>query len=215
MKFNAPKAVLFDLDGTLVDSAGDLMAALSHVRQTIGLTEPTPAHAANFVSGGAAAMMRAGLPQELHGEIERLRDDFLSYYEENICVHSKLYPGATELFARLSEQGIPWGIVTNKPIALARKLTRSLNLEHAAMLGGDSLAVKKPDPAPLLAACQQLGVSATQTWMVGDDPRDIQAGQRAGCPVTIACAFGYLGDSLPVEQWGASWIANSLWELRI
>ncbi len=215
MKFNAPKAVLFDLDGTLVDSAGDLMAALSHVRQTIGLTEPTPAHAANFVSSGAAAMMRAGLPQELHGEIERLRDHFLDYYEQNICVHSKLYPGAAELFARLNAQGIPWGIVTNKPVALAHKLTRALNLEHAALLGGDSLAQKKPHPEPLLAACQTLGIAAGDTWMVGDDPRDIQAGQRAGCPVTIACAFGYLGDSLPVEQWGASWVANSLWELRI
>ena len=215
MKFNAPKAVLFDLDGTLVDSAGDLMAALGHVRQSIGLTEPTPAHAANFVSGGAAAMMRAGLPAELHGEIERLRNDFLAHYEQNICVHSKLYPGASELFQRLIEQNIPWGIVTNKPIALARKLTGLLNIEYAAMLGGDSLAVKKPDPAPLLAACQQLGVAAADTWMVGDDPRDIQAGQRAGCPVTIACAFGYLGDSLPIEQWGASWVANSLAELRI
>lgn len=215
MKFNAPKAVLFDLDGTLVDSAGDLMAALSHVRKTIGLTEPTPAHAANFVSGGAAAMMRAGLPHELHGEIEQLRDHFLAYYEQNICVHSKLYTGAVELFERLSEQNIPWGIVTNKPIALARKLTGLLNIEYAVMLGGDSLAVKKPDPGPLLAACQQLAVAAADTWMVGDDPRDIQAGQRAGCPVTIACAFGYLGDSLPIEQWGASWIANSLAELRI
>jgi len=215
MKFNAPKAVLFDLDGTLVDSAGDLMAALGHVRKIIGLTEPTPAHAANFVSGGAAAMMRAGLPQELHAEIEQLRDHFLEYYEQNICVHSKLYPGAAELFSRLDSQGIAWGIVTNKPIALARKLTQLLNIEHAVMLGGDSLALKKPHPEPLLAACQQLGVSAANTWMVGDDPRDIQAGQRAGCPVTIACAFGYLGDSLPVEQWGASWVANSLWELRI
>ena len=215
MKFNAPKAVLFDLDGTLVDSAGDLMAALSHVRKTIGLTEPTPAHAANFVSGGAAAMMRAGLPADWHDEIERLRNDFLDYYAQNICVHSKLYPGAMELFARLNEQGIAWGIVTNKPIALARELTRALKLEHAAMLGGDSLAVKKPDPAPLFAACQQLGVLPENTWMVGDDLRDIQAGQRAGCPVTIACAYGYLGDSLPIEQWGASWIANSLAELRL
>ncbi len=191
------------------------MAALGHVRQSIGLTEPTPAHAANFVSGGAAAMMRAGLPQDRHPEIEQLRDRFLDYYKQNICVHSKLYPGAVELFARLNEQGIAWGIVTNKPIALARKLTAALKLQHAAMLGGDSLALKKPDPAPLLEACQQLGVAPKNTWMVGDDPRDIQAGQRAGCPVTIACAFGYLGDSLPIQQWGASWIANSLNELRL
>ena len=215
MKFNAPGAVLFDLDGTLVDSAGDLMAALGHVRKSIGLTEPTPAHAANFVSGGAAAMMRAGLPPDWHGEIERLRNEFLEYYQQNICVHSKLYPGATELFARLNAQGIAWGIVTNKPIALARQLTRALNLEYAALLGGDSLGFKKPDPAPVLAACRQLGIAAANTWMVGDDPRDIQAGQRAGCPVTIACAFGYLGDSPPIEQWGATWIAKSLAELRI
>ena len=159
--------------------------------------------------------MRAGLPQDRHPEIEQLRDRFLDYYEQNICVHSRLYPGAVELFARLNEQGIAWGIVTNKPIALARKLTAALKLQHAAMLGGDSLALKKPDPAPLLAACQQLGVAPKNTWMVGDDPRDIQAGQRAGCPVTIACAFGYLGDSLPIQQWGASWIANSLDELRL
>ncbi len=221
MKFSAPKAVLFDLDGTLVDSAPDLMAALTYVRRAIGLTEPTPIAASAFVSGGAAAMMRAGLPHDWHSQIDRLRDDFLDYYEQNICVHSKLYPGATELLARLTEQGIAWGIVTNKPIALAQKLVRALKLESGALLGGDSIigadkiALKKPHPAPLLAACGELGVDPASAWMIGDDPRDILAGQRAGCAVTIACAFGYLGDSAPVENWGATWVAQSLFELRI
>jgi N-acetyl-D-muramate 6-phosphate phosphatase len=160
-------------------------------------------------------MLREGLPIELHDNLEPLRQRFLDYYDQHICVHSVLYPGCTELLARLDAQGIAWGIVTNKPFALAQKLIDALALKPGALLGGDSLAHKKPDPAPLFAACATLGVAPANSWMVGDDPRDIEAGKRAGCAVTVACAFGYLGDSAAVDQWGATWIAHSLAELRI
>jgi N-acetyl-D-muramate 6-phosphate phosphatase len=119
------------------------------------------------------------------------------------------------LLARLDASKTPWGIVTNKPVALALALVAKLKLNPGALLGGDSLAQKKPDPAPLLAACQRLGVAPAHTWMVGDDPRDIQAGHAAGCAVTIACAYGYMGGAPPVASWGASWVAHSVAQLRL
>ena len=215
MKLAIPKAVLFDLDGTLVDSADDLMAALNHVRGELGLDAPAPRAAREFVSAGAVAMMRAGLPDALHPQIDAYRQRFLDYYQAHIAVHSRPYPGALALLQRLAEQGIAWGIITNKPEHLARLLLKALSLQPAVLLGGDSLAQKKPHPAPILHACNALGITPAQSWMVGDDPRDIEAGIAAGCAATIACRYGYLGASPPVEQWRASWIIDSLDQLRL
>ena len=215
MKRAKPKAVLFDLDGTLVDSAEDLMAALNHVRRELGLQTPAPRAAREFVSAGAVAMMRAGLPETLHDQIASHRQVFLDHYQAHIAVHSQPYPGARELLTRLAQQGIAWGIITNKPEYLAKLLLEALALTPAVLLGGDSLAQKKPHPAPILHACNALGIPAQNTWMVGDDPRDIEAGIAAGCAATIACRYGYLGASPPVEQWGASWIIDGLHELSL
>lgn len=215
MKLAPPKAVLFDLDGTLVDSADDLMAALNHVRQQLGLREPAPRAAREFVSAGAVAMMRAGLPESLHPQIDAHRQMFLDHYQAHIAVHSQPYPGARALLERLQQQGIAWGIITNKPEKLAVLLLKALSLQPAVLLGGDSLAQKKPHPEPILHACRTLGISPAQSWMVGDDPRDIEAGLAAGCGANIACRYGYLGASAPIEQWGASWIIDGLDQLRL
>jgi N-acetyl-D-muramate 6-phosphate phosphatase len=209
-----PAAVLFDLDGTLLDSAPDLLAALTHVRHSLGLQGETPVEAGQFVSAGAAAMLRAGLPVHLHEQIPVSRDDFLRYYEAHICVHSKPYPGVLELLVALQKQSIAWGIVTNKPFYLAEKLIQQLGWQPGALLGGDSLLTKKPDGAPILEACKRLGVGPEQTWMVGDDPRDIEAGKNANCALTIACAYGYMGDAPPVALWGADQIVSSVIQLN-
>lgn len=215
MKLSPPKAVLFDLDGTLVDSADDLMAALNHVRLRMGLSEPAPRAAREFVSAGAVAMMRAGLPEALHPQIDAYRQSFLDYYQAHIAVHSQPYPGALALLQRLQNQGIAWGVITNKPEKLAALLLQALALKPAVLFGGDSLAQKKPHPAPIWRACELLGIRPDQCWMVGDDPRDIEAGLAAGCAANVACRYGYLGASVPIEQWGASWIIDSLDELRL
>jgi N-acetyl-D-muramate 6-phosphate phosphatase len=215
MKLSVPRALLFDLDGTLVDTAPDLLAALSHVRTALGLDATPPAHAGGFVSAGALAMLRAGLPAEFHDQLDRLRDVFLQHYQANVCVHSKPYRGVRAFLQRMEAQGVLWGVITNKPFYLAEPLLKALKLKPAVLLGGDSLPTKKPDPAPLQFALKQLGVAAGSAWMIGDDPRDIEAGKNAGCAATIACAYGYLGDAPPIEQWGASWIAQSVDEFRL
>lgn len=209
----APKAVLFDLDGTLVDSSGDLLAALSHVRHSLGLPGPAPAEAAQFISAGALAMLQAGLPERFHAQMDALRSQFLEFYAANICVHSSVYPGGRELIVALEKNHIRWGIVTNKPYDLALALVNALGLNPGVLVGGDTLSTKKPHAAPVLHACQQLQTAARDTWMVGDDPRDIQSGQAAGCAKTIACSYGFLGSTPDLQYWGADWVIDGLGEL--
>ncbi len=215
MKLSVPRVLLFDLDGTLIDTAPDLLAALAHVRAELGLDPTPPPRAGEFVSAGAAAMLCAGLPVRYHAQLNTLRDQFLQYYHANVCVHSKPYRGLRSFLARMDAQGVQWGVITNKPYYLAEPLLKALKLKPAILLGGDTLPTKKPDPAPLNFALKQLDVPASMAWMIGDDPRDIEAGKNAGCAATIACAYGYLGDAPPIEQWGASWIAQSIKDFRL
>jgi phosphoglycolate phosphatase len=205
----APRALLFDLDGTLVDTAADLVGALQAVRAHLGLLPLQDTALHQYASEGAIGLIRRGIPEALRGDSEGLRRVFLAHYAAHLADHSRPYPGARALLARCAELGIATAIVTNKPEGLARAVLKALELDFAVIVGGDTLPVRKPDPAPLHLALEQLGVEAAAAWMVGDDPRDIEAGRAAGCP-TVAAAWGYLPDGRRAEDLGADWIAADL-----
>lgn len=197
---SAPRAILFDLDGTLADTAPDLAAAVNLLRTARGL-EPTDYELLRpTASAGARGMIGAafGLKPGDDGFVE-LREGFFDNYEAAMAVHSTLFPGIVELLAGIEEAGLQWGIVTNKPARFTDPLLPQIGLGHAAcIISGDTTAHAKPHPAPLLEAATRLGLPPQQCWYVGDDLRDIQAGQAAGMP-SIGCGWGYCG---PVEPLG-------------
>lgn len=212
---NPPKAVLFDLDGTLVDTADDLGAALNHVLQSLGLPLCTAEQYRPMASHGAKGLLELGFGAALANyDFGSLRQQLLDYYALHVCDHSTLFAGGAELIAHLNQQQIPWGIVTNKPYRLAASMLKQLPelSQCAILLGGDSLAQRKPDPTPLLVACHQLKVPATQCWYVGDAERDIAAGNRAGM-TTVLAEFGYIGESDQPKLWQADMSIQSLADL--
>ena len=198
--------VFFDLDGTLVDSAPDLVAAMQRLRAELGETQADAAAVRAVVSKGGRAMLRRGFPDAAEERIELLLPRFLELYSQSIALHTRTYPGIDDVLGTLEARAIPWGVVTNKPGWLARALLAELTLSHrcAALVTGDCLPQKKPDPAPLLRACTLAGVSADDAIYVGDDARDIEAGRRAGMR-TIAAAWGYLDAEDPL-----TWRADCL-----
>ncbi len=203
VRMTAPKGVFFDLDGTLVDSAPDLIAAVQALCVELGEPPPDPDAVREVVSAGGRAMLRRGLPDADDAMIERWLPRFLDLYSVNMLEHTRLYEGMAEVLAAFESDGIPWGVVTNKPGWLARPLLQQMGLEArcAAFVSGDCLPVRKPDPAPVLHACALAGVEAQGSVFVGDDLRDVQAGRAAGL-VTVAAAWGYLDGGDP-HAWGA------------
>ena len=202
-----PQAILFDLDGTLADTAPDLAAALNKLRTERGM-EPAPyASLRPYASAGARGLIGAGLGlQPDVDEYEALRVAFLDNYAAAISVHSRLFDDVPELLRRLEEAGISWGIVTNKAMRFTDALVPRIGLGHAGcIVSGDTTPHAKPHPAPLLKAAQQLGISPSACWYVGDDLRDVQAGRAAGM-TTIAAAWGYCGSDGPAK-WNAHAIA--------
>lgn len=204
-----PRAVFFDLDGTLVDSAPDLVAAVAALCAELGAPPPDAQAVRQVVSAGGRAMLRKGLPGADDAMIDQWLPRFLDLYSVAMAVHTRLYEGIAEVLARLEERDIPWGIVTNKPGWLARPLLGQIDIgtRCAAMVSGDCLPVKKPDPAPVLHACALAGVEAGGSVFVGDDLRDVQAGRAAGMR-TIAAAWGYLDGGDP-HSWGADQVVAS------
>jgi phosphoglycolate phosphatase len=205
--------VLFDLDGTLIDTAPDLVNALQRLREELGLPPVADRPVRLAVRDGAAAIVKAGLPEypDMQGG---LVDRYLALYATNVAELSELYYGMAELLNRLDSARIPWGIVTNKPTWLARPLLDAMRLRRRAsvLVCGDTLPQRKPDPAPVLYACRVIKSKPRRTWVIGDDQRDIQAGLAAGA-VTVLAAYGYLrGDDKP-EQWGAQHRVGSVLEL--
>lgn len=198
-----PSALLFDLDGTLIDTAPDMLAALVSLRDELGLRPlPSVQPLRSRVSRGAIALLEGGLPELGALALSSLRTRYLELYQQAIAVHSRLFPGLEQLLARVDQAGVRWGIVTNKPEDLSRLLLSQLGLRPDVLLGGDSLPEKKPHPLPVLTALRTLNADPTTAWMIGDDPRDIEAGRAAGC-CTIACAYGYSDAIESAEQWGS------------
>ena len=207
-------AVLFDLDGTLVDTAPDMVAVLQHMQQQHGV-EPAPYELARSnVSNGAIGLLSIGFP-DVHIEFgDDLHQQFLERYAEFICEESKIFVGLGVLLDELEAMNCPWGVVTNKPGQLTGPLLAALGLadRSACMVSGDTLSVRKPDTAPLLLACDLIGVEPETSIYIGDAERDIEAGQRAGM-ATIAAAYGYITEDDDPREWDADVIAMTTEEL--
>ena len=200
-------AVLFDLDGTLVDTAPDLVAVLQAILVDEGREPIDYPLARSHVSHGSIGLIRLGFPDISEAEFERLRLEFLDRYQQAVCVHSTLFPEMASLLDRLDEANLPWGVVTNKPERMTDPLMASLGmLERAAcMISGDTLPQRKPDPAPLFLACDQTGIAADRSIYIGDAARDIEAGLAAGMH-TVAVTYGYI----PAEEDPHSWNAHQV-----
>ena len=201
-----PRAVLFDFDGTLADTAADLGGALNRLRSEHGLPGMTTAEVRSYASSGARGLLRVGFGM-LPGDprYETMRDGFLARYDERICVDTRLFPGFDELLPELARRGIPWGIVTNKSSRFTPRLVEALGIaeQTACVVCGDTTPHLKPHPAPLLHAAQALKLDPAECWYVGDDLRDIHAARAAGMGA-IAVEYGYHGvDNGHPSGWNA------------
>ncbi len=187
----ASRAVLFDLDGTLADTAPDLAAALNRLRADQGL-EPVPlARLRPFASAGARGLVHAGFGVKPgDGDYDALREAFLEAYRENTCVETQLFPGIAELLAELGRRSLAWGIVTNKATRFTDRIVEALGLQPACVVCGDTTEHLKPHPAPLRHAAEQLKLAPQDCMYLGDDLRDIQAA-RAAEMRAIAVGWGY------------------------
>ena len=198
-----PKLVLFDLDGTLLDSAPDMAATVNRMRGARGQRPMPLAELRPHVSRGSRAMSAAAFP-ELAGEVpaEMIRE-FLDTYEQELGRSSVLFDGVAELLDAIEADGARWGIVTNKPEYLARLIIPQLGWASrcAILIGGDTLAQRKPHPLPLLHAADALGVAVVDCVYVGDDQRDIDAARAAGMRSLVAL-WGYRPEDDDPAAWG-------------
>ncbi len=199
------RAVLLDLDGTLLDTAPDMAEALNILRreQRVG---PLPyEQIRQFVSNGAAALVRLGFPDAQEAELEVLRMRYVDIYRANLAVHTRPFEGVAESLARLESAGIPWGVVTNKPAWLTEPLLEQLALRKRVrvVVSGDSLPERKPHPAPLLHAAAKLDVQPAECIYVGDAERDVLAARAAGMEVFVAL-FGYIPPADRPREWPAN-----------
>lgn len=206
--------VFFDLDGTLVDTAPDMVAVLVAMQQSKGCV-PVPYELARAsVSHGALGLINLAFPSAGDALRTELHQEFLDRYEQAVCIGSALFPGMNDLLERLERSGRPWGVVTNKPERMTDPLLQKLELSHrmACAVSGDTLPQRKPHPAPLLLACELAGVVPGRSIFVGDDARDIIAGRAAGM-ATIAAAYGYITAEDDPVLWEADQIASDTAEL--
>ena len=203
-------AVLFDLDGTLLDSALDFHFVINQMLEQRGRQNLPLENLKHYVSNGARAMVSYAFDiDDKHPQFESLKTEFLQQYLQHLNVKSVLYPGVTQLKDFLHSHSIPWGVVTNKPALYTDLIMRQQQLsDHAAaVICPDHVSKTKPDPEPLFLACQQMQVEAENCCYVGDHIRDIQAGNSAGMK-TIGCNYGYLNKGEQSSSWGADFTVD-------
>jgi len=204
-RFAQTQAVLFDLDGTLIDSAPDLAAAVDSMRVKRGLPSLPLADYRPMAGAGARGMLGIafGMAPE-HPEFADFREEFFVNYERCMTQRTRIFRGVPELLQWLSDRDMPWGVVTNKSERFTLPLTRSMPMFEtaAAIVSGDTTPHAKPHPEPLLEAARRLGVDPAACVYVGDDERDIVAGMAAGM-ATVAVTYGYLGHQADTSRWGA------------
>lgn len=208
-----PHAILFDLDGTLADTAPDLAAAVNLMRTKRDLPPAPYVSLRPFASAGARGLLGAGFGiQPEHPEYDSMRLEFLSNYENALAIQSRLFSGIQELLDGLHTMNLRWGVVTNKAERFTLPLIPQIGLDKAAcVIAGDTTAHAKPHPEPLLEAARRLDIAPEHCWYVGDDLRDIQAAQAAHMS-SIAAAWGYCGATEPTH-WKADAILDSPLEL--
>jgi phosphoglycolate phosphatase len=206
----APEAVLFDLDGTLLDTAGDLIAAVNTLLVEDGRSPVPPERLRPWVSQGGLTLVSLAydLPREseqAHGLWKR----YLVAYESAISNHSRIFRGLEGVLDALEKSGRPWGIVTNKPGYLSQRLLQELDMldRPACLICGDTASRSKPWPDPVLLACDRIGIAPGRTLMVGDDCRDIDSARAAGARA-VAAAWGYIRPDDSPDSWGADGVVN-------
>lgn len=204
-------AILFDLDGTLADTAPDLGGVANELRATQGLAPLPITQLRPHASKGVRGLLWAAFgltPQEV--EYARLAEAFLARYAQRLAQETTLFDGMPALLEAIEARGMRWGVVTNKAERLAWPLLAELGVVErcSVLVGGDTAARPKPAPDPLLLAARTLNLAPATCWFVGDDLRDVQAGRAAGMP-TVAAAYGYIDPESPLENWRADHIIQS------
>lgn len=209
------KGVLFDLDGTLLDTAPDMALALNIQRELHELAPLPYSEIRPYVSHGAIAMLRIGFGIDTHDtNFNAMREQYLHIYGENIAVKTKLFDGLSSFLQELEKKSIRWGIVTNKPEFLTKPLLNALGLYRTAstVISGDTIEPKKPNPTPLFAACKEANLIPAQCIYIGDAERDIAAGRAAGMK-TILAHWGYITPEDDTQQWQADSLVEDSTEL--
>jgi 2-phosphoglycolate phosphatase len=210
------RAVLFDLDGTLLDTAPDFIAICQAMLAERGFPRVNDKLIRDEISGGAKAMVSAAFAMSPDTpEFEALRLEFLARYQTDCAVHSKLFDGMAELLADIEKANLIWGVVTNKPVRFAQPIMEQLGLSErsALLICPDHVTKSKPDPEPLLLACKMLDLDPASVLFVGDDLRDIESGRDAGTK-TAAVRYGYIHPHDNPDHWGADVVVNHPLELR-
>jgi phosphoglycolate phosphatase len=210
-QFAQVRAVLFDLDGTLIDSAPDLGAAVDKMRLDRGLPSLPPERYRPVAGAGARGLIGVAFDMTPeHAGFAAMREEFCVNYERCMTQSTFAFDGVPELIASLVALDLPWGVVTNKASRFADPLTRAMPLFASArtVICGDTTAFAKPHPEPLLEAARRLGLDPAHCLYVGDDERDIVAGLAAGMG-TVAATYGYLGHEADPTRWGAHAVINS------